>query len=180
MKGRPDRLAPADRDEHVLLPAIGDLHRDARGVDEPRSLEFGDHAADRSLALRAAGELLDAGRDAAHVADQAPRAVGIGREAADVREDNQPLRAGEDGDVGRELVVVAEARADEFIVGDDIVFVEDGDDALVREQVLDAALDVLVERAAVEVEVGEQHLRHAQTGATESFVVEPHQAWLAQ
>ena len=70
--------------------------------------------------------------------------------------------------------------ADQFLVGDDVVLVEDGDDVFVREQMLDAALDVAVELAAVEVEVGEQHLRDADAGAAEGLVVEAHQARLAE
>jgi len=180
MKDRPDGFTLGNRDEHVLLAAIGDLHRDARRVDQAGGLEFGNHSADGGLALRAAGQLLNPGSDAAHIPDQASRAIGIGGQAANVREDDQPFRAGQDGDMGGKLVIVAKARADELIIGNDVVFIEDGDDAFVRQQVLNAALDVAVERAAVQIEIGQQDLRDMNPGAPESLVVEPHQPGLAQ
>ncbi len=99
MKNRPNRFALTNRNEDILLPPMGDLHRDARRVDQARRLEFRDHPAHGSLALRAACQLLDLGVDAAHVTDEATGAVGVGGEAADVGEDNEPLGAGEDGDV---------------------------------------------------------------------------------
>lgn len=162
------------------MAAVGDLHRDAGFVDEARGLELGDHAADGSLALGAPGELLDFGVDAVHVADQATGAVGVGGETADIGKNDQPFRAGENGDVGGELVVVAEARADEFVVGHDVVLVEDRNDAFVLEKVLHATLDIAVEGAAIEFQISEQDLRDAHAGVIEGFVIKPHQPGLAE
>ncbi len=89
-----------------------------------------------------------------------PRPSGVAGEALGAGQDDEQIGAREDGDFGGKPVVVAEAQ---FLDGDAVVFVDDGDDAAVFEQAVERVLGVGVAGAAVEVLMGEEQLRDGET-----------------
>ncbi len=127
---------------------------------------------------RTAGEAFERLVDFNDLLDQ--RGVGVkawvgGEHSRGVGEEDQQLGADEVGDEGGEPVVVAES---DLVVGDGVVLVDDGNDAEV-EQPGHRLAGVQVLGAVHEIERREQDLTGDQSVAGEHFVIDPHQATLA-
>ena len=119
----------------VGAAAPADDHCDAGGGHQTGGVQFGGHTPPGPGVAMPAGH----GRNAV-VNEINHRDGGCGRvdfgvggvQAIHIGQDNQQVSVNEGGDEGGEAVVVAENLAD-FVGGDHIVFVEDGDDAQVQQ-----------------------------------------------
>ena len=96
-------------------------------------------------------------------------------EAVDGGQQHEQIRLEQHGGAGAERVVVAEL---DLVDGDDVVFVDDGDDAAL-EQLEERVAGVEVAPAVFEIVVGQQDLADAAFLAGEELVVGGHEARLA-
>ena len=154
------------------LASVEDGAGDAGGDGELDGFEFGFHAADGFLAFVWADEAGDGG----DVFDFGDAAAGGVLESVDAGEDDEVVGADELGDFGGESVVVSEA---EFLDGDGVVFVDDGDDGAGGKESVEGIPCVGPVHPAVDVAVGEEELGDVEAVGAERCGVEAHEFGLA-
>ena len=145
-----------------------------------RRLQLGEHAARAQAVRRAARGLpqLCGKRSRRHLADQASGRVLArigGVQPFLVGQQHQQVRLHQVGDLGRQVVVVANA---DFFGGDGVVFI-DNRHHLLLEKGIQGVARVQVARPVGKIGAGEQHLGDAGIVDGEDLLVHSHQARLA-
>lgn len=169
-------LAGEDAGEDVAFAAAGDDEGEAGAHGDAGGFEFGDHAANGGRAGGAGGPAEDLGVEALDGGQDVGVGLAVmGDDALDAGEDNEEVGRQEGGDERGEAVVIAEL---EFFERDDVVFVDDGDDAAVEEGE-EGVAGVEVAVVIGEVGVGEEDLGDGEAELLEEVAVEGHEAGLA-
>src|SRR5690606_1149002 len=138
--------------------------------------EFAGHAADGEGAFFVPDEG-EGGLDVVDFGDDVVGGAGFGaHQAGDAGEEDQQLRPDEAGDDGGKGIVVADL---EFVDGDRIVFVEDGNDVAMREDRVQGGEDVAAAAGVLEIVVGDEELGDLDPVEAELAFVEVHQPGLS-
>ena len=169
-----------DRRQHARMQAVRDHARDAGFGRLVGGIELGRHPASSHCAARAADKPGDLRGDVWHERHQAgigahARVGGV--QAVDVAQNHEQIGIHEHGREGREVVIVAEVEP--HLVNDHrIVLVDHWDHAGV-EQRFEGVAGIQVPSPAREVIVGQENLCHVAAACREVFLVERHEADLA-
>ncbi len=160
--------------------AIGDDDFAAGAAGEVSGLEFGEHAARADAVGGTTGYLPDFGGDfgGGNLTDDLGIGVAAwvgGVEAVLVGEEHEQVGFDEVGDECREVVIVTQA---DFFGADGVVFVDDGNDAVLDEG-FEGVTGVEVAATIGEVFAGEQDLADGNLVVAEELAVDFHEARLA-
>ena len=137
-------------------------------------LELRRHAADRKLSAFGAREMRHT-LDVRHLGNRLALGVAVRREAIGTGEKDEQIGVDEPRHLRGKPVVVAEAQ---FLDRHGVILIDDRHDAARSEQALERVFGVGVASAAIEIEMGEQHLRDEEAAPAEERAVQPHQARL--
>jgi hypothetical protein len=158
--------------QDAVLAPVGDDDGGAHAGGFGGGGQLAGHAAGGKDAALALGVREGVGGDAGQEVHPAAAALGVGgMEAVDGGQQHQQVGLDQHGGARGQRIVVAEL---DFIDGDHVVFVDDGDDA-VLEELEHGVAGIEVAAAVFEVVVGQQDLADAAFAAGEELVIGRHE-----